>query len=294
MTTIPCPICGQPSRRYYAATTDDPTRLYQPANFQCTSINVRDHGPIFRCSSCRVGFIWPQPTSRQLEALYTTGQDKAYLTDDRSRRETSDRIIRRFLGEGSGRTVLDVGCHTGLFLDVARQYGWRSLGVEPNAWARAYAKKHFGIAVAPTIEQLPAQSFDAITLFDVIEHVPKPTNFLRRLRDFSKPATQLVISTPNFDAPLARLLRARWYCIRQQHLFYFTEQSLRHLMQMAGWRLVDRHPFSRAFTLASWNDRVQKFFPPAGAIGRLLIHPWQTKCVTIPLGDEMIITGQPL
>ncbi len=286
-----CPICDRPGRLLYPATTDNPARLYAPASFRCTAIAMKDHGPIYRCTNCGTGYIYPQPTADELARLYTHGEDSKYLVEERGRRITWERVLRTTIGKGNGRTLLDVGSHTGLFVQLARDWGWIASGIEPNAWARSIAAERYGVALHPSLDNVTNDRFDAITMFDVIEHVTDPVAELQKIRHLLTPNGILLMTTPDLGSPPARLLRSRWYCIKQQHLFYFNAKSIRELLTRAEFRLTSLDLYQRTFSVGYWLDRVATF----------LGVPWIARrtvgirrLVTVPTRDELLVTARPV
>lgn len=290
--TVDCPLCDGRALLLYHATTDDPKRLYRTENFRCTALNASDHGPVYRCSVCGVGFIWPQPDPTLLRKLYENAEDPLYNEEEDGRRRTWDRMLRRYIGEGNGETVLDIGCHTGIFLSLAGQHGWKTVGVEPSGWAREHARKEFGLDVRAGLEDIGGIKPTVVTLFDIIEHLAEPASMLRTIRERVDAGTRCIITTPDFGSMASRLLRSRWYCIRQQHLFYFTRGSLASLLEHTGWRLRSAHPYARSFTLQYWADRLRRANPGLGTLAATLIRPIQRVHATISIGDELLAVAE--
>lgn len=140
----------------------------------------------------------------------------------------------------SGGALLDLGCSSGAFLETLKGRGWDLYGVEMSenaarsAEARSGAKVFIGdIMDAP----FPKESFDAITSFDVLEHVYEPRKVMERVFQLLKPGGIFYIYIPNIDAGEARLFRSYWYGLElPRHLSHFCPESLRHLGESAGFR----------------------------------------------------------
>ena len=132
---------------------------------------------------------------------------------------------------------MDVGCGAGTFLLVARSRGWKVAGIEPAENAAADAKS-FGLPVfCGFVEEYPGEpgvSYDAITAFEVLEHVPDPVRMLRAMQQLLRPKGQLVLSVPNLDDP---------FCLKQQiptamppiHINFFNRSSLTVALERAGY-----------------------------------------------------------
>lgn len=137
--------------------------------------------------------------------------------------------------------LLDVGCALGDFLEVARDRGWQVDGAEISSFAANEARKRGLRVFCGVLEDLhaPAERYDAITLYDVIEHLSDPVRTLKEVRRLLVPGGVLHIVTPNVDGIQARLLGSSWYHYKPgEHLFYFSPETLRHAADDAGlaWR----------------------------------------------------------
>ena len=166
--------------------------------------------------------------------LYRRMDVGIYESEVAGRKATATRhlsLLNRFTGKKNGR-VLDIGCASGHFLEAARQAGWSITGVEPSEVLFARARETLGDdaeLACSTLEHssLEAESFDAVTLWDVLEHVPDPLGFMRHCRNLLKPGGKLFVNVPDLDSAEARLLGRRWPLLLAEHLNYFNRPSLR-------------------------------------------------------------------
>ncbi len=136
--------------------------------------------------------------------------------------------------------LLDIGCGSGLFLERMRDFGWQVTGVEPDAAAASAAVKRLGddVLVVGDIDDsaLASQSFDAVTLSHVIEHVPDPVGTQRKCRDLLAPTGTLVCVTPNSRSLGARSFGASWlHWDPPRHLNVFDHASLEQAFRDAGF-----------------------------------------------------------
>jgi SAM-dependent methyltransferase len=247
-----CPLCGAPS----------PARHARLSRFD-----------VYRCADCTLRFRHPLPTPDELTAMYEDDRyhASAYFENAHTgydARAPEVRIYRRALrdlaaiGTRSGR-LLDVGCATGVFLDLARAAGWQVRGVELSTRHAAYARDAFGLDVwegdfldAP----FPAGGFDAITMWDFLEHVMDPHAVLAKARDLLAPGGVLLVFTIDTSSLFNRIgdlvhrtvgagrIAELLYDFR--HTYYFTGQSLRRLLERHGFR-VARWRADRAY-LGRW------------------------------------------
>jgi SAM-dependent methyltransferase len=221
--TAACLLCGEITR----------DRLFELAR------------PIVRCQGC--GLVYaenegPAPTHLYDERYYKGLVYADYLAD----RPAIHRNAARALGElealAPGRRLLDVGCAAGFFLEAARQRGWSVEGVEVSAYASEHARRELGLEVrtgSVTDLDLGAARFDAVTLWDVIEHLDRPDLALRKIRSLLRPGGVLAISTGDRGSLVARATGRRWRLFADPtHLFFFDLGSLGRLLAAAGFRRV--------------------------------------------------------
>jgi SAM-dependent methyltransferase len=140
--------------------------------------------------------------------------------------------------------LLDVGCATGAFLNLAQARGWKVRGIELIEPAAQIARQRYGLdVITGDVEQasLPAGSFDAITLWDVLEHLPSPRRALSRCYDLLKPAGFIIFSIPNlasFDRYLFGKAWIGWDPPR--HFNLFTQETMPRLLIETGFKPVER------------------------------------------------------
>jgi 2-polyprenyl-3-methyl-5-hydroxy-6-metoxy-1,4-benzoquinol methylase len=142
--------------------------------------------------------------------------------------------------DGSQR-LLEVGCSTGLALQLAAQRGRQISGLDVNEHAVEVAKQRLPSADirVGAIEEAdwPAQHFDAIAMFDVIEHLERPDTALKQLAELLRVGGRLLIVTPNAASLSARLMRRRWPHLLRDHLHVLTPHAITNLIRDAGLRL---------------------------------------------------------
>lgn len=208
---------------------------------------------IVRCSLCDLIYVAEEVRNQELaayysEAYYTGGQNKGYA-DYIGRRElrkayfrSAMPMIKYYLAAKVPR-VLDVGCATGFFLEVAREQGWEAQGVEVSVYAAEYARSRLGLDVRTgTLAEvkLPPCTFDLITFWDVIEHVPDPFETLTLAHDLLRPDGLVIISTGDISGVTARFYGRRWALLAPPgHLFYFSRRTLFSMLQRTGFRSVN-------------------------------------------------------
>lgn len=147
--------------------------------------------------------------------------------------------------------VLDVGCGRGRMLHALRRRGWEVLGTQLSRPAQEAAQAA-GVPVRlgelPALDLEPA-SFDAITLFHVLEHVTDPRRYLDTVHNLLRPGGLLVIEVPDHGSPGFRLLGVRHLCTDYpHHLYFFTRGTLSRLLHAAGFQVEAVRGFSLEYS----------------------------------------------
>lgn len=171
------------------------------------------------------------------------------------------RILRQL---SSGGRLLDVGCGTGIFLgEAARDSRWQVMGIEPTEYAANYARKALGIEILQsTLSQvsLPKDSFDIITMWDVIEHIPNPIADLRVAYSLLRKGGWLVLQIPNVESQGASVFGRYWVgWDLPRHLYFFPRMTLAVILESIGlrpvmWRCLSASYFTLAESLKFWSQ----------------------------------------
>lgn len=155
-------------------------------------------------------------------------------------------LLERELGR-TGR-LLDIGSGAGLFIAAAARRNWSAVGLELSSTGVEFARTKLGVdARQGTAESLASlgETFDVVTMFDVIEHLYDPVEVLRLSRSVLRRGGLVMISTPNYDALSRLALGTDWAILSPlEHLYYFTAKTLRQAFYLAGYsssRIYNQH-----------------------------------------------------
>jgi SAM-dependent methyltransferase len=246
MRQVRCNLCGA-----------DDYRVVFPAG--CAQLHQ-----IVRCRRCGLMYANPQEhvdcedfAARQPAEAYDPASefDRQYyqkqvtqLPDNLRALAVLDAVL-----PGRGR-LLEVGSFAGLFLDRIRADGWQVAGLEPYRPAANYARAKYGLEItegALPNAVLPAGRFDAVMMLHVIEHLPDPAEGLRDLRRVVRPGGVLVVETPRFNSLSFKLLGRRERSIQNcpGHIFFFTEQTLRQILEHNGFKVFRVERVGRTLTM---------------------------------------------
>ena len=218
MTSTLCNVCGSADWKVHSTPTD----YISGEKFQ-----------VVQCSHCHLIFVHPQPDRAVISKYYPSGHQRAEPAayekmDANSRLKFIDELVVEHSG-----SALDVGCGKGLFLAGLRERGWQVAGTELSEVSSAYARSQ-GLPVLTTdVETAPYEpgSFDLITLFHVLEHLPSPASTLTVLHKLLRPGGLLLIEVPNIGSWYARTFGDDWFHYDvPRHLYHFDKQTLHRLM----------------------------------------------------------------
>lgn len=228
-----CNICGNEHSR----------PVFEMKGFQLVS-----------CTSCGLVYVVNPPDAAFLEKLYSSAgsnyhtqlRDPASVQYQRIKRISANHLafVKRIAKSGH---LVDVGCSTGQFMALAQHNGFDCAGIEFSRDSADFVVAETGLPVEHGSihdSQLPAESCELLTMFDVIEHVPDPAADLAKAYELLKPGGWLVLSTPNIDGlfpkasyPLANKLGYWPHPEAPHHLYQFSVKTLGALVEKAGFEV---------------------------------------------------------
>jgi SAM-dependent methyltransferase len=221
---------------------------------------------VVRCTACGHMQLADFPSEAALADAYRHAESTDYVEEEVGQRATARGALERIERYRTPGRLLDVGCWVGFLLDEARRRGWNTVGVEPSAFASAFARERLGLEVRPGdlfTASLEPRSFDAVVLGDVIEHLADPGAALDRIAALTAPGGVLYLALPDAGSRLARALGSRWWSVIPTHVQYFTRASLRRLLERHDWQLLEVTTAPKAFTIRYYADRVGGYSEPA-------------------------------
>lgn len=254
-----CWVCGANSWKLFKPSTlgDSIT----PDDFKITDAHYGHTGRIEACQEC--GFKQCADIDSVLK-FYESLEDPAYDEGREQRGLQARKILEAILPYKKSGTLLDIGAASGILLEQAARLGFEGVGVEPS---RHLAKRavesglnvHLGIFPHPEVKG----PFDVITLIDVIEHVPNPIQVLKDIAAHLKPDGVGVVTTPDVQSLIARILGPRWWHFRVAHIGYFNHNTISRALREAGLEVVK---FTRPAWYFTWEyaaERAMNYMPKA-------------------------------
>lgn len=293
-----CAICG---------TEDNSEELY-PANldadaFTATVFSARRlpdqvHYRIVRCRTCGLLRSDPVVDVATMNELYRASTFDYGEELDGLR--TTYGVALDAIGAlaRSRHGLLDIGCGSGFVLELAQRRGWKDpRGAEPSADAVAKADPAIRAQIVQDVMRpglFEPESFDAITLFQVLDHMPDPGALLTECLNVLRPGGVILAFNHNAAAWSARLLKERSPIIDVEHTYLYTPDTMRRLFSGVGFEVdsVDgvRNTYSTAYLM--------HLIPMPRALKQSLIPRWRRtslgqRQLTVPLGNLCLLARRP-
>lgn len=211
---------------------------------------VLPEGPLLRCGECGqlVSQIGAAAHARSMQSFDAPEFNRPTERETARRRQVAYRRLARVVrlldrGPADCRLV-DVGCSRGDFVAFSHEFGFAPEGVEPAPHIAAEARAAGRNVKTGLLEDqsYPDASFDCVTLFEVIEHLPAPLALLAECRRILKPGGVALLSTGNGESWTARVLKGRWDYFRIDkdagHVSFFNRRSLALAAERAGFSVA--------------------------------------------------------
>ncbi len=204
---------------------------------------------VVQCEECGLCFTNPRPGPGSIGQFYPSSYVCYRRPEQRRRRKKRDLLARLLPPHGFAR-LLDFGCGAGEFLCRMRDVGWNVMGLDVSTEVVERLRTELGLtAIAGTLPhpELRDGSFEAVTMWQALEHVHQPLDTLRAAYDLLTPGGKLLVAVPNIDSHSYHWFGTAWYALDvPRHLTHFTPLTLRLMLHRAGFlvrevRMV-RHP----------------------------------------------------
>ena len=208
-----CLICGYPAKKF----------------------SEKSGHLIYKCINCGFGFT--DSLNAQKGDYH---RDETYRIEER----LFDNIFLRRVDEvvkfiKTGK-VLDIGCSTGIMLSIFKQRGFDVKGVEISKKAAEIARsKGIDVVVGPFEKIQFSEKFNLVILNHTLEHLENPLEVLEKVKKILKPKGYLMIDLPNFDSPIAKLLKSKWpHLLPDEHLWHFTPKSFSIIFKKMDFKIL--------------------------------------------------------
>ena len=222
-------------------------------------LTVKDHSvsgesfEVWQCAVCSLRFTQNVPDESSIGPYYQSADYISHTNTSeglinrmyqRVRKFTLEQkanmVIKRTTEQGN---VLDIGAGIGAFLHAMKEKGWKVTGLEPDQGARERAAQLFGIELqdVSVLHQLEQASFDAITLWHVLEHVHQLHPYIEQLKKLLRPGGKILIAVPNYQSLDSSIYGVYWAAYDvPRHLYHFSPLAMQTLMEQHGLKILEK------------------------------------------------------
>lgn len=253
MSSVKCPVC----------------------TIACTKSFEKPPATYYSCDNCHSMFLWPMPSVQAMkdfaEHEYRVGAYSDYLKAKPLKVLTFENRVKQFkhlltnMGNQKLRH-LDVGCSAGFMIEVGIKHGFDSYGVEfsKEAISKADVQTQSRI-INSDVNQLSdskESKFDLVTCFDIVEHVQDPFIFLASLKRLLNPGGLLVLTTPDPEHSLAKIMGTKWPMLQpMQHTIIFSKSGLKSVLDQTGFEELVSSPAYKVLTLGYLTGQLKELNP---------------------------------
>ena len=245
-----CRVCG--GTELTLIKESDSKEKLDSGNFAITNFDYGKTGELQKCNSC--GFI----QCTDLQEVVKFYED----LEDKERKLQEQRLIKTIGRYKKTGKLLDIGAGSGIMIEAAMEKGYNCTGIEPSRWLQQRAVELNLPVLQGVFPHLEVkESFDIITLVDVIEHVIDPADLLKDINKQLAPDGIFLLVTPDVSSLAAKMLGYKWWHYRFAHIGYFNKKNLKLLLEKTGFTLIKMTRPSWYFTLRYLGIRFLSFLP---------------------------------
>lgn len=207
--------------------------------------------PLIRCPICGLIYVSPRPGADEMEDYYPQNyapykkaiEDEKWILMRWIRRRNIRkyrRVVEQYVSSGH-KKILDVGCSTGIFLAEMRDAGWTVVGTDINAKVIDYTRQRFNLDViqgqfSEVLQTLSFAAFDAVTMWDVLEHTYNPLETLKQVNMYMEMGGFVFLTFPHYESLDRKLYKRFWIGYdAPRHLFAFTREVISKMLVEAGF-----------------------------------------------------------
>jgi 2-polyprenyl-3-methyl-5-hydroxy-6-metoxy-1,4-benzoquinol methylase len=237
-----CPVCGSADIKRILSAKD-----YTVSN---------ETFAIAECNACTLRFTQDVPDASSISPYYKSANyishtntskgliNRLYQSVRKKTLKQKRKLVEKATGVKKG-SLLDVGSGTGAFANEMKQAGWQVTALEPDEDARKVGQDLYSIDLTDISQfyQLPESSYDAITMWHVLEHVHDLQGYMAKLKSLLKEKGKLFIAVPNYTAKDAMVYKEHWAAYDvPRHLYHFSPRSMKVLVEQHGLKILEYKP----------------------------------------------------
>ncbi|MFI5188489.1 MAG: class I SAM-dependent methyltransferase [Chitinophagales bacterium] len=237
-----CPVCGS-------------TLIHPVLSAKDYTVSEKNFS-IWQCDACSLRFTQDVPDIDTIGEYYKSENyishtntskgliNRLYQLIRKRTLKQKRKLVIKITGIKQG-ALLDLGSGTGAFVNEMKINGWNVTGLEPDPGAREVARETFNCELKNTNElfHLPQNSFNAITLWHVLEHVHDLQNYVRQLKNLLQQNGKIVIAVPNYTSFDASAYKEYWAAYDvPRHLYHFSPSAIKFLIETNGMKIINCRP----------------------------------------------------
>jgi len=254
--------------------------------------DVEDHSvsqerfQIWNCAACSCRFTNPRPTSADIGRYYESEDYISHSDTQKGFINSLYQLARNYtlkqklrlvttLDEQNEKTILDIGCGTGHFLETCKNAGWKVNGTEPDNGARKLAEQKLQVNIIKNLLETDlAKKYQIVSMWHVLEHIHKLDESLAKAKKLLSNNGSLVIAVPNYKSLDAQHYDMNWAAYDvPRHLYHFSPQSMNKLLDRHNFKITQQKGmYLDSFYVSMLSEKYkQGYLPPiSGAIQGLL------------------------
>ncbi|RYZ31143.1 MAG: class I SAM-dependent methyltransferase [Chitinophagaceae bacterium] len=210
---------------------------------------------IWQCNVCTLRITQDVPDEASIGPYYQSQDYISHSNTDKGLMNKLYQKVRKYTLEQKAGLIIsytkpkgkivDIGAGIGAFLSVMKGKGWEIKGIEPDETARKNAQQLFNLSLdqPSALEELQPASYDAITLWHVLEHVHQLHSYVEHLKNLLADKGKIFIAVPNYTSLDAAAYRNYWAAYDvPRHLYHFTPKAIENLVGQHGLKLTAKKP----------------------------------------------------
>ena len=276
-------------------------------------------GPVVQCTNCGFVYVNPLQSSKAIieDGPVLKGRPKDLLAcADISviNGDPDEILVEQYKEETNAKTanaqdalcrilpiipskgkILDIGCFCGVFLNAAKLDGWDVYGLEPLVIPAIYARGFYGLdVITDTLREglYPADFFDAVTAFQVFEHLLNPENEVKKIKKILKPGGVLLVEVPNIDTLTVKVFGRRHRHYVHDHISFFSPKTLSLLLTQSGFRVKTVYYPARVISVKYLIWWLGKFIKELEMLYSIVPQSLQAKMLRIYSGDIFAVIAE--
>lgn len=264
-----CPICE--GREYEVIYKSNYPQIYSEEDLIKIYSSSSDHillDQLVSCKECTLKYINPRPKTEIIARSYEEAIDFEFVKQNELRIQTFHKNFKNIIKllkitPSRDFRILDVGCAGGAFPKVASDLGFGVVGVEPSRWMCNLSQEKYKLDIRQgTLEEqnFKKESFDMVSLWDVIEHLTRPDLALKEIKHILKPEGYLIVNYPDIDSFFSKILRRNWPFLLSVHLYYYNRITMRRQLETKGFEIINISSYWQSLNLDYVLQRAATYF----------------------------------